>query len=91
MPWIQTYTPVSSSSGPFSPDRLNTTDRDLCLSGRSEDEGPQGRTAVSCNRYCHSGLRLGMPFDISLWSFVQGAGFGLFPVFYIVLTTLFLL
>jgi len=32
----------------------------------------------------------GMPADLAGWAFVQGAGFGLFPVFYIVLTTLFL-
>lgn len=90
MPWIQTYTPVSGSLG------LSALIASIplivifvCLAVLKMKAHKAAPLAVG-TAIAIAVTAWGMPFDISIWSFVQGAGFGLFPVFYIVLTTLFL-
>jgi lactate permease len=90
MPWIQTYTPVGGSLGMSAlVAALPLIVIFVCLAVlKMKAHKAAPLTVALC-----FGLAVtvwGMPADIAAWSFVQGAGFGLFPVFYIVLTTLFL-
>ncbi len=90
MPWIQTYTPVGGSLGTSAllaaaPLVLIF----LCLAVLKMKAHLAAPLTVIV-AFAIAVTAWGMPADLAAWAFVQGAGFGLFPVFYIVLTTLFL-
>ena len=90
MPWIQTYTPVGGSLGMsalFAAIPLIVIFVCLALlKMKAHKAAPLATLAafIIAITVWH------MPADLAGWAFIQGAGFGLFPVFYIVLTTLFL-
>ncbi|MBV5338731.1 MAG: L-lactate permease [Deltaproteobacteria bacterium] len=90
MPWIQTYTPAGGSLG------LSALIAAIplivifvCLAVLKMKAHKAGPLAVASA----IGIAItvwGMPVKLAGLAFLQGAGFGLFPVFYIVITTLFL-
>jgi lactate permease len=90
MPWIQTYTPVAGSLGSSAlVAAIPLVVIFICLAVLKMKAHKAGPLAVA------SALAIavtvwGMPAKLAGLAFVQGAGFGLFPVFYIVITTLFL-
>ncbi|MSN25819.1 MAG: L-lactate permease [Geobacter sp.] len=90
MPWIQTYTPAAGSLG------LSALIAAIplivifvCLAVLKMKAHKAGPLAVASA----IGIAIavwGMPAKLAGLAFAQGAAFGLFPVFYIVVTTLFL-
>ncbi len=90
MPWIQTYTPAGGSLG------LSALVAGVplivifvCLAVLKMKAHNAGPLAVASA----IGIAImvwGMPAKLAGLAFMQGAAFGLFPVFYIVITTLFL-
>ncbi len=90
MPWIQTYTPVGGSLGMSALcAAIPLIVIFVCLAALKMKAHKAGPLAVASAFAVAVGV-WGMPANLAGWAFVQGAAFGLFPVFYIVLTTLFL-
>jgi lactate permease len=90
MPWIQTYTPVSGSLGMsalFAAIPLVVIF--VCLAVLKMKAHKAGPLAVA-SAIAIAIAVWGMPAKLAGLAFMQGAAFGLFPVFYIVITTLFL-
>lgn len=90
MPWIQTYTPAAGSLGLSALiAAVPLVIIFVCLAVLKMKAHKAGPLAVA------SALAIaiavwGMPAKLAGLAFMQGAAFGLFPVFYIVITTLFL-
>ncbi len=90
MPWIQVYTPVGGSLGMSAlVAAIPLIVIFVCLAVLKMKAHIAAPLAVA-SAFAVAIVAWGMPADLAAWSFVQGVGFGLFPVFYIVLTTLFL-
>ena len=90
MPWIQTYTPVGGSLGMSAlVAAIPLIVIFICLAVLKMKAHKAAPLAVLA-AFLVAVFAWQMPADLAAWAFVQGAGFGLFPVFYIVLTTLFL-
>jgi lactate permease len=90
MPWIQAYTPVGGSLGMSAlVAAIPLVVIFICLAVLKMKAHKAAPLAVLA-AFAVAVTAWGMPADLAAWAFVQGAGFGLFPVFYIVLTTLFL-
>jgi len=90
MPWIQLYTPVGGSLGMSALcAAIPLIVIFICLAVLKMKAHIAAPLAVASAFAVAIGV-WGMPANLVGWAFVQGAGFGLFPVFYIVLTTLFL-
>jgi len=92
MPWIQTYAP-SALGGSLGLSALVAAIPlviiFVCLAVLKMKAHKAAPLAVAA-AFGVAVTVWGMPANLAGWAFVQGAGFGLFPVFYIVLTTLFL-
>ncbi|MGB9082510.1 MAG: L-lactate permease, partial [Desulfuromonadaceae bacterium] len=90
MPWIQTYTPVAGSLGLSAlVAAIPLVVIFVCLAVLKMKAHKAGPLAVASA----IGIAIavwGMPVKLAGLAFAQGAAFGLFPVFYIVITTLFL-
>jgi len=90
MPWIQTYTPVGGSLGMSALVAvIPLVIIFVCLAVLKMKAHKAGPLAVASA----IGIAIavwGMPAKLAGLAFAQGAAFGLFPVFYIVITTLFL-
>ena len=90
MPWIQTYTPVAGSLGMSALiAAIPLVVIFVCLAVLKMKAHKAGPLAVASA----IGIAIavwGMPAKLAGLAFMQGAAFGLFPVFYIVITTLFL-
>jgi lactate permease len=90
MPWIQTYTPVGGSLGLSAlVAAIPLVVIFVCLAVLKMKAHKAGPLAVASA----IGIAVavwGMPAKLAGLAFMQGAAFGLFPVFYIVITTLFL-
>ncbi len=90
MPWIQTYTPVAGSLGLSAlVAAIPLVIIFVCLAVLKMKAHKAGPLAVASA----IGIAIavwGMPAKLAGLAFAQGAAFGLFPVFYIVITTLFL-
>lgn len=90
MPWIQTYTPVAGSLGLSAlVAAVPLVIIFVCLAVLKMKAHIAGPLAVASA----IGIAIavwGMPAKLAGLAFMQGAAFGLFPVFYIVITTLFL-
>jgi lactate permease len=90
MPWIQTYTPAGGSLGLSALiAAIPLVVIFVCLAVLKMKAHKAGPLAVASA----IGIAIagwGMPAKLAGLAFAQGAAFGLFPVFYIVITTLFL-
>src|SRR5450631_2934180 len=90
MPWIQIYTPVAGSLGLSALiAAIPLVVIFVCLAVLKMKDHKAGPLAVASA----IGIAIavwGMPAKLAGLAFMQGAAFGLFPVFYIVITTLFL-
>jgi lactate permease len=90
MPWIQTYTPAGGSLGLSALiAAVPLVVIFVCLAVLKMKAHKAGPLAVASA----IGIAIavwGMPAKLAGLAFAQGAAFGLFPVFYIVITTLFL-
>jgi lactate permease len=90
MPWIQTYTPAAGSLGLSALiAAIPLVVIFVCLAVLKMKAHKAGPLAVASA----IGIAVtvwGMPVKLAGLAFIQGAAFGLFPVFYIVITTLFL-
>jgi lactate permease len=90
MPWIQTYTPVAGSLGMSAlVAAIPLVVIFICLAVlkmKAHKAGPLAAAAAIAIAV----TVWGMPAKLATLATLQGAGFGLFPVFYIVITTLFL-
>jgi lactate permease len=90
MPWIQTYTPAAGSLGLSALiAAIPLVVIFVCLAVLKMKAHKAGPLAVAAA----IGIAItiwGMPAKLAGLAFMQGAAFGLFPVFYIVITTLFL-
>jgi lactate permease len=90
MPWIQTYTPAAGSLGLSALiAAIPLVVIFVCLAVLKMKAHKAGPLAVASA----IGIAIavwGMPAKLAGLAFMQGAAFGLFPVFYIVITTLFL-
>jgi len=90
MPWIQTYTPAAGSLGWSALiAAVPLMVIFLCLAVVKMKAHKAALLAVGSALAIAVGV-WGMPVKLAGLAFGQGAAFGLFPVFYIVLTTLFL-
>ncbi|WP_298434884.1 L-lactate permease [Geobacter sp.] len=90
MPWIQTYTPVGGSLGLSAlVAAVPLVVIFICLAVLRMKAHKAGLLAVGSAVALAVGV-WGMPAKLAGLATLQGAGFGLFPVFYIVITTLFL-
>ena len=90
MPWIQTYTPVAGSLGLSAlVAAIPLVVIFVCLAVLKMKAHKAGPLAVISAIAIAIGV-WGMPAKLAGLAFMQGAAFGLFPVFYIVITTLFL-
>ena len=90
MPWIQTYTPVGGSLGMSAlVAAVPLVIIFVCLAVLKMKAHKAAPLAVLA-AFVIAVAAWGMPAKLAGWAFIQGVGFGLFPVFYIVLTTLFL-
>jgi len=90
MPWIQTYTPVAGSLGMSAlVAAIPLAIIFVCLALLKMKAHKAGPLAVA-SALAIAVLVWGMPAKLAGLAFAQGAAFGLFPVFYIVITTLFL-
>jgi lactate permease len=90
MPWVQTYTPARGSLGLSALiAAIPLVVIFVCLAVLKMKAHKAGPLAVASA----IGIAIavwGMPAKLAGLAFAQGAAFGLFPVFYIVITTLFL-
>ncbi len=90
MPWIQTYTPVAGSLGMSAlVAAIPLAVIFICLALFKMKAHKAGPLAVA-SALAIAVFVWGMPAKLAGLAFAQGAAFGLFPVFYIVITTLFL-
>ncbi len=90
MPWIQTYTPVAGSLGMSAlVAAIPLAIIFICLALLKMKAHKAGPLAVT-SALAIAIIIWGMPAKLAGLAFAQGAAFGLFPVFYIVITTLFL-
>jgi lactate permease len=90
MPWIQIYTPVAGSLGLSAlVAAIPLVVIFVCLAVLKMKAYKAGILAVSSAIAIAVGV-WGMPAKLAGLATLQGAAFGLFPVFYIVVTTLFL-
>ena len=90
MPWIQNYTPVAGSLGLSAlVAALPLVVIFVCLAVLKMKAHKAGPLAV-LSAVAIAIFVWGMPVKLAGLAFGQGAAFGLFPVFYIVITTLFL-
>jgi lactate permease len=90
MPWIQTYTPVAGSLGLSAlVAAIPLVVIFVCLAVLKMKAHKAGPLAVA-SAIAIAIAVWGMPAKLAGLAFAQGAAFGLFPVFYIVITTLFL-
>ena len=90
MPWIQTYTPAAGSLGLSALiAAIPLVVIFVCLAVLKMKAHKAGPLAVAAALVIAIGV-WGMPAKLAGLAFAQGAAFGLFPVFYIVITTLFL-
>jgi len=90
MPWIQTYTPVTGSLGMSAlVAAIPLIVIFVCLAVLKMKAHKAGPLAVA-SAIAIAIAVWGMPAKLAGLAFVQGAAFGLFPVFYIVITTIFL-
>jgi len=90
MPWIQTYTPVAGSLGMSAlVAAIPLVVIFICLAVLKMKAHFAGPLAVVSAVVIAIAV-WGMPAKLAGLAFAQGAAFGLFPVFYIVITTLFL-
>jgi len=90
MPWIQTYTPAAGSlalSAVIAAIPLFVIF--VCLAGLKMKAHKAGPLAAAAAIVLAVAV-WGMPVKLAGLAFAQGAAFGLFPVFYIVIATLFL-
>jgi lactate permease len=90
MPWIQIYTPVAGSLGMSAlVAAIPLIVIGVCLAGLKMKAHKAGLLAVGSAIAIATAV-WGMPAKLAALSTLQGAAFGLFPVFYIVVTTIFL-
>ncbi len=90
MPWIQNYTPIGGSVGMSAlVAALPLVVIFVCLAVLKMKAHKAALLAVA-SAFIIAVTVWGMPARLTALAFGQGAAFGLFPVFYIVLTTLFL-
>ncbi len=90
MPWIQTYTPVAGSLGLSAlVAAVPLAVIFVCLAILKMKAHKAGPLAAASAIAIAIGV-WGMPAKLAGLATLQGAGFGLFPVFYIVVTTIFL-
>jgi lactate permease len=90
MPWIQIYTPVAGSLGMSAlVAAIPLVVIGVCLAGLKMKAHKAGLLAVGSAIAIATAV-WGMPAKLAALSTLQGAAFGLFPVFYIVVTTIFL-
>lgn len=90
MPWIQTYTPAAGSLGMSALiAAIPLVVIFVCLAVLKMKAHKAGPLAVA-SAVAIAVLVWVMPAKLAGLAFMQGAAFGLFPVFYIVITTLFL-
>ncbi|MDA8431104.1 MAG: L-lactate permease [Geobacteraceae bacterium] len=90
MPWIQTYNPVSGSPGLSAlVAALPLVVIFVCLAVLKMKAHRAGLLALA-SAFLVAVAAWGMPAKLAALATLQGAGFGLFPVFYIVIATLFL-
>ncbi|MDD2899121.1 MAG: L-lactate permease [Desulfuromonadaceae bacterium] len=90
MPWIQTYTPAGGSLGLSAlVAAIPLIVIFVCLAVVKMKAHKAGPLAVA-SAIGIAVMVWGMPVKLAGLAFAQGAAFGLFPVFYIVITTLFL-
>src|SRR5512138_354251 len=90
MPWIQTYTPVAGSLGLSAlVAAVPLAVIFVCLAILKMKAHKAGPLAAASAIAIAIGV-WGMPTKLAGLATLQGAGFGLFPVFYIVVTTIFL-
>lgn len=90
MPWIQNYTPIGESLGTSAlVAALPLVVIFICLAVLKMKAHKAALLAVA-SAFAIAVTVWGMPAKLAGLAFGQGAAFGLFPVFYIVLTTLFL-
>lgn len=90
MPWIQNYTPVGDSLGMSAlVAAVPLVVIFVCLAVLKMKAHKAALLAVA-SAFAIAVTVWGMPAKLAGLAFGQGAAFGLFPVFYIVLTTLFL-
>ncbi len=90
MPWIQTYSPVAGNLGlSAAVAAIPLVVIFICLALLKMKAHKAGPLAVA-SAIAIAIFVWGMPAKLAGLAFVQGAAFGLFPVFYIVITTLFL-
>lgn len=90
MPWIQTYTPVAGSLGLSAlVAAIPLAVIFVCLAVLKMKAHKAGPLAVA-SAIAIAIAVWGMPAKLAGLAFAQGAAFGLFPVFYIVITTIFL-
>jgi lactate permease len=90
MPWIQIYTPVGGSLGMSAlVAAIPLVVIGVCLAGLKMKAHKAGLLAVGSAIAIATAV-WGMPAKLAVLSTLQGAAFGLFPVFYIVVTTIFL-
>ena len=90
MPWIQSYIPVAGSLGLSAlVAAIPLVVIFVCLAVLKMKAHKAGPLAVA-SALAVAIFVWGMPVKLAGLAFAQGAAFGLFPVFYIVITTLFL-
>jgi lactate permease len=90
MPWIQTYTPLAGNLGMSAlVAAVPLIVIFVCLAVLKMKAHKAGPLAVA-SAIAIAIIVWGMPAKLAGLAFMQGAAFGLFPVFYIVITTLFL-
>ena len=90
MPWIQTYTPLAGSLGLSAlVAAIPLVVIFVCLALLKMKAHRAALLAVGSALVIAVGV-WGMPAKLAALATLQGAAFGLFPVFYIVITTLFL-
>src|SRR5512138_3320131 len=90
MPWIQTYTPVAGSLGLSAlVAAVPLAVIFVCLAILKMKAHKAGPLSVGSAIVIAIGV-WGMPAKLAALATLQGAAFGLFPVFYIVITTIFL-
>ncbi len=90
MPWIQSYTPIAGSLGMSAlVAAIPLVVIFVCLAVMKMKAHKAALLSVA-SAFAIAVTVWGMPAKLTALAFGQGAAFGLFPVFYIVLTTLFL-
>jgi lactate permease len=90
MPWIQAFTPINGSMGMSAAvAAIPLAVVFVCLAV-FRIKAYQASLLALASALCAATFAWGMPPKLAALASLQGAGFGLFPVFFIVLATLFL-